>query len=688
MNQQTAVNLSDNNVIQFEKQFFGESENKSQIVEFEKIFRLLLRYKFLLLLLLLLGALTGYLSATSKTPLFRTTANIVVEPESSNRAEYLNSNSRYFIPRSFYETQMVVLKSKAVLEKAVSTLSPVIIERMFREPDGNWYSNYVLDLKTRIHSWMVMLGIGSTDSPNPASTEISENITELVYSTGQVVAKLNQSVSVGFGTTKQIISLTSISKDPLVAAVTANAIADGYVNYLVENRVSQTERAGQWLAERIEDSRTKLSESENALRQFQVNEQLFDLTTVKSLSSDSLGTVNSALLSARQNYAELSKKYGPKHPALIEAKKKLASAQNQYGSVTRQDLNANENRFELTKLERAVNSNRELYELFLSRFNEVELGIDSVSSNTKVLERAGVPSSPFSPDVKNETSKGAVYGILLGVLLLVAREFFDRTFKNQVAVEERLQLPVMGVLPLLSHSKFGKKRINTSPEYYYHENSKSNFAEIVNHIRTGIIYSNVDNPPKVILVTSALPKEGKTTCSTNLSLAFAKLGRTLLIDADFRKPRIAKITNVDNIKGLTGYVAGRNTLQECISQDTDSENLFIMKSGEVPPNPLELLSSKRFEKTLELMKKNFDYIIIDSAPIIPVSDGVVLGKLADSIILVVKAGSTTYHIAESALKRFSSAKLKPVGVVLSQMNYKTSTDYYGKYEYYGGESYG
>ena len=113
-----------------------------------------------------------------------------------------------------------------------------------------------------------------------------------------------------------------------------------------------------------------------------------------------------------------------------------------------------------------------------------------------------------------------------------------------------------------------------------------------------------------------------------------------------------------------------------------------MKSGEVPPNPLELLSSKRFKDTLELMKKNFDYIVIDSAPIVPVSDGVVLGKLADAIIMIVKAGTTTHHIADTAVRRFRAANLKPVGVVLSQLDYKASHYYYGKYEYYTREYYG
>jgi capsular exopolysaccharide synthesis family protein len=317
----------------------------------------------------------------------------------------------------------------------------------------------------------------------------------------------------------------------------------------------------------------------------------------------------------------------------------------------------------------------------------VDIGLDSVSSNTKVLERAPIPGSPFTPNIKKSTMTGAGIGFLIGILLLVGRELFDRTFKNQIQVEERLQLPVLGILPLLSTGKFRKKLDEMTAERQYQLNSKSNFSEVVNHIRTGIIYSNFDNPPKVILITSPLPKEGKTTTATNLSLAFSKLGRTLLIDADFRKPRIAQIANVSNKKGLTGYVAGQNSLQECLSKDADSKNLFFMRSGEVPPNPLEMISSNRFKDILDLMRKNFDYIIIDSAPIIPVSDGIVLGKLADAILLVLKAGSTSHHITDTAMKRFRSANLKPTGVILAQLDYKSSHYYYGRYNYYYSKEY-
>lgn len=670
-----------------EKSFFGEPDRERDSFELDKLLKLLRRYKYLLLLFLLLGALAGFLFASGETPMYRASNQIVVEPESSNRSEFLSNRLSYYVPRSFYETQQVVISSPLVLEGAAASLSPSIVRMMFAPPEAGLVSGYLGDLKARVASWLKVLDREGVSGP-PDTGQVAASEAETVPSADRVARRIGAMLNVGFGKTDQIQRLTVTASDPLVATVVVNAVADAYLAYLVESRVSQTERAGQWLAEKISESKDKLTAAENELKEYQLRNQVLDLQTSKTLSTNTLDQVNNDLLEARRSYAELSKRYGPKHPAIIEAKRKLDVAQARYGSASRSELNTNEDRFELTKLERSVNSNRELYELFLSRFNEVELGIDSASSNTSLINRAEVPSRPFSPDVRKRSMTGAVLGLILGLIILFGREFLDRTFKNQVDVEERLNLPVLGVLPLLASRRKSRKDGPVVPERHYMNESGSGFAEVINHIRTGIIYSNFDQPPKVVLVTSALPHEGKTTCSTNLALAFSKLGKTLLIDADFRKPRIAKIAQVENTTGLTGYVAGQNTLKECLFQDPDSENLLVMRSGEVPPNPLELLSSERFRQTLDMMRKSFDYIVIDSAPILPVSDGVVLGRMVDAVLMVLKAGATSHQVAEAAIKRFASANITPTGVVLSQLNYKHSHYYYDKYHYYNKEYYG
>jgi capsular exopolysaccharide synthesis family protein len=226
------------------------------------------------------------------------------------------------------------------------------------------------------------------------------------------------------------------------------------------------------------------------------------------------------------------------------------------------------------------------------------------------------------------------------------------------------------------------------PERHFLEDSKSAFAESINHVRTGIAYSDVDNPPKTVLITSSVQGEGKTTLAFNLALSFASLGRTLLIDADLRKPRIEEITEASAQGGLVEYVAGLRSLQECVVQDPDCPSLYILKGGVVPPNPLELLSSQTLARTIAELRNKFSHIIIDTAPILPVSDAIVLGHLADSLLLVVEAERTTVRMARDALKRLGNAGIRTMGVVLAQVRVRSSAYYYdGKYQYYYGGYY-
>jgi capsular exopolysaccharide synthesis family protein len=238
---------------------------------------------------------------------------------------------------------------------------------------------------------------------------------------------------------------------------------------------------------------------------------------------------------------------------------------------------------------------------------------------------------------------------------------------------------VLGVVPLL---KKGGKHAQVAERFFINE-SKSTFAESINHVRTGVLFSHVDDPPKTVLVTSAIQGEGKTTLSSNLALAFSQLGPTLLIDADLRKPRVASVTNVKQDLGLVEVVAGQRALKDSVSRDPDAPNLYILKAGTIPPNPLELLSSDRFLRLLEEMKNRFEHVVLDSAPVLPVSDSVVVARNVDAVVMVVQAGRTTHRMAADAVKRMRTAAVTPVGVVLSQVGGRRGSSYYGQ-GYYGG----
>jgi len=272
-------------------------------------------------------------------------------------------------------------------------------------------------------------------------------------------------------------------------------------------------------------------------------------------------------------------------------------------------------------------------------------------------------------------------GLCLAIGLAFIREQLDTTFKTARSIEEKLKLPLYGVVQKVTDKKCIVERA-------YLENTRSVFSEAINHIRTGVMYSDVDNTPKVMVVTSSVQGEGKTTVASNLALSYAQLGNTLLIDADLRRPRLKHIIDTDAKFGLVDSVAGVAELSSCIKRDKQEEKLYILKSGTTPPNPLELLASSRFSSLIEELKSKFDYIIIDTAPVLPASDAVVLGQLCDALLMVVQSDRTTHHMVRDSIKRLNASNVHVTGMILTQADIKKENPYrYGGYYGYGAYSY-
>lgn len=408
--------------------------------------------------------------------------------------------------------------------------------------------------------------------------------------------------------------------------------------------------------------------------------------------------------------SELSERYGPKHPKLISANaelveanktlkaevgKAISSARKEYELAAAQEReftamiaeqqnqmrNVSGKAFQLKQLEREVEANRHLYETFLARFKEADVAAEYDVPSARIIDRATTPNTPFKPNRKRMVLIAVLLGLAIGILLAFLREHLDNTFKTKDDVEQWLQLPVIGMLPRL---RLGRRRRH-SVEREVLNDPRSAFSEAVNDIRTAVLFASVDAPPKIVLVTSAVPAEGKTTLASNLALAFSKRGKTLLVDADLRKGRLKHVANTINSVGLTDLLAGDCTDQEAIIEDPDAEGLFLLMAGTLPPNPLELISSRRFADELERRKAQFDYIVIDGSPLLPVSDSLVLARMVDSIVFVLRADSTTRETSLEALKRIQAARLRPTGVVFQLVDMRKMRGYGRRYlESYSG----
>jgi len=341
--------------------------------------------------------------------------------------------------------------------------------------------------------------------------------------------------------------------------------------------------------------------------------------------------------------------------------------------------NSNRQEFQLSVLEREVASNRQLYDLFMSRAKETDLTTDLQAAVARVVDHASVPNIPVRPAKAKIVIATGVLALLLGSLVALLIAKLDNTVKSGDEVEERLHFPVLTTLPNL-------KQTGPTLSRLFLEHPHSQHAEAIRTARTGVLLSSIDQASRIILVTSSVPGEGKTTLVTNLALAHAQTRRTLLVDADMRKPQVAARLGIPvNAKGLSDLIAGTATLSECL-HTVEGSPLMVIPAGSTPPNTLELLHSKRFDETLALLRQTAEIILIDSPPVEVVSDALVIAPQAEGTIYVVKAMETAYPQARRGLGHLQRVGAKILGVVVNSLDFEQSNRYYGGakgYAYYG-----
>jgi succinoglycan biosynthesis transport protein ExoP len=458
---------------------------------------------------------------------------------------------------------------------------------------------------------------------------------------------------------------------------------------------------------RLGSQRTEAEARYNALRQA-ARRGAGDDALVALIGSDGVQQGNTRVQDVKRRVSELTERYGEKHPRMIAARAELTqassvlstqiakaidAARKEFDVARAQDTKVRSlidgqqtqmrqrsgKAFQLSQLEREVETNRERYEVFLERYREADIQDTNNVSRVRVLDRATIPRSPFKPDRRQIVLTAVLIGLAVGVLLALLRNQLDNTFKTRDDVERELGLPVLGVVPKRTGNAARRAALTAAEE------PQGPFAESINDIRTAITLAQVDDPPQVILLTSTTAGEGKTTLACNLAIAFAQRGRTLLLEADLRQGHLPEMLMLEDGPGLTDFVTGTCSLQDALLQLEDIPNLFLMQGGTAPPNAIEILSSHKFTLGLHNLRKAFDYIIIDCSPVSPVSDAIVLGHQADAVLMTVQCERTSHSAAQDALKRLLAARIRPLCVVLQQADLRRMrgyTSYYGGYGNY------
>ena len=358
---------------------------------------------------------------------------------------------------------------------------------------------------------------------------------------------------------------------------------------------------------------------------------------------------------------------------------------------------------ELARLERAKAINEQVYSMLITRYEEAKISEEGKLSNIRIISLASIPKSPVSPKVKMNILIGLLLGLGLGVGAAFLLESLNTKINNLSDVERYVKLSILGTIPDIpldekelaeieeriqkEGDKAKLKELTTVQRQMIarlvpHYSPKSPIAEAYRTFRTNVVSlpSKVSGSSRVFLVTSSGPKEGKSTSSGNLAITLAQMNsKTLLVDCDMRRPMIHNLFMVSRDNGLSKFLTTDDTALSDIIKPSDVENLDIITSGHVPPNPSELLSSKKMDELIAKTRDEYDYVIIDSPPIIAVTDALILARKVDNLILVIRATVTEREIVEQAKILLKNIDVTPAGVVINGVEVKK---YYSGYKYY------
>lgn len=417
--------------------------------------------------------------------------------------------------------------------------------------------------------------------------------------------------------------------------------------------------------------------------------------------------------------AQLSTQFGPSYPKVaqlnsqlkeveaqvqLEKKKVVSRVRGDYlASLQRENMlsdalekqkqganQLNESAIEYSLLKRDVETNRTLYEGLLEKLKEAGVTAGLRSNNIRPVDRARVPTEPTEPNVPRNLSFALALGLSTGICLAFLLEGLDNTVRTPEQAQIISALASLGMIPLGSKTTENgtRQRLEVASskeavELVTQSRPQSQMAESYRALRTSLLLTSLGAPPKVILITSALPQEGKTTTSINTAIVLAQKGtRVLLIDADLRRPSIHKTLGMGPRTGLSNVLTGSANIQQAIVRSSLLPSLFVLPAGTPPPNPAELLASTNMKDVLAELREEYDHIVVDTPPTLSVTDAVVMSTRADAVVLVIRSGQTTKQALRRARDLLMQVNARVCGVLLNAVDLR-SPEYYYYYEYQG-----
>jgi len=715
----------------------GELEDERDTLDVVRYWRAVNRNKWRILVLVAAVGILAQLFAAGLPPVYRATATILIEaskPKIVSIEEVYSSMAG--AQREFYQTQFEIIRSRELAAKLVRHLKLTTHPQF--SPGARAPAFY--------EKWLPKKAAEIESGAAPSAEQAERGVISAVQAgTSLQLVRNSQLLRISYESRDPELAaavpnalaeiyIESDLESRMQMTRKATAFLTGQTAGL-KKKVTEAEQALQAFRERekiidtktqpqggvarqvdelstsLLDARRRRNEAEyayqqvTALAQGKSTESLENLPAIQKYPLVLKLRADEA--EAERRYTDASKRYGAEHPRMVAAETELKSARESarrglagaVQSVTREfesaraneaaierTLNAargevqnlNRKEFQLAALEREVATSRQLYDMFMQRYKETNISGEMHSPIARVVDPAILPLGPSGPNRRLIVALWLAGALVAGVLLALLLERLDNTVKTTQEVESRLGVPVLGVINIT------KVQSGMQLERVFLEDPQTSFAEAIRTIRSGVMLSSIDSPRKIVLVTSSVPEEGKTTVAANLAFALGQVKKTLLVDADMRRPKIGRVlggTN-SNLLGLSQLVTGEAQLERCVYPVQNGGQLSVLPAGRIPPNPLELLASHRFSDAMERLAANFEVIIIDSPPVQLVSDALVLSNIATDVVYVVKADDTPYPLARMGIRRLRRVNAPILGVVLNQLDALRADRYYGEYSGY------
>lgn len=684
--------------------------------------------------------LLGAFNSFRTTPLYEARTQLLIEKDSPKvgTLDTMFREQDGWYNDDFYQTQYRILQSRSLARRTAELMnlpSHPAVQRLSerRAPIS------VTGALSGAAAWMKRTVMGPGEPAESRDTADEERADAYAPYAGMVLGALNVSPV----RNSRLVDLRFSSADPRLAADMANAHAKAYIQQNLENRFGASRDATEWLNEQLAEQRTKVEESEAALHSYREAHGAIAVEDRQNIVVQRLADISSAVTRAKmtrierealysqlrslqgtdaldsfpavvaneyiqrlkadlgdlqRQQAQLAEKYGDRHPQMVkvrtalqttqakfesEVNKVVDSVRAEYQAALAQErslvgalegqkteaLGLNRKGIEYSVLSREAESNRQVYEALLQRTTETGISSELKTSNIRVIDEAQVPRVPYLPQRQRDLVMAAFSGLILALGLVFGFEYLDNRIKSPQEMRAQLGLPFLGMVP----------RIDTSGPTLLHNGVPAAFAEAIRAIRTNVLFSSAEEGVRMVVVTSAGPGEGKSLFSSNLSVSLAQAGqRVLHIDADMRRPRVHEIFEVTQEPGFSNLLVGDCKPSEAVRK-TDVQNLCILPAGMIPPNPAELLGSKRCQEYLATLGEHFDWVILDSPPVLAVADASVIANGATGVVFVVGADQTSRQTARNAIEQLESAQAHVIGAVLNRADVQRNPYYYSSY---------